>query len=166
MKRFVKLYDHRDRAGKYRKLYLHETFMGMIKRWIRTAFRYFLISFAVTVFLFIGGAAGSHYFPKIEYTQIEKVVLAETESPVLDRIAMCESDNMHIGKNGQVVVHGNTNGSVDVGRYQINVQIWGQTATDLGYDIFTDEGNTNMAQWLFKNKGSEPWVYSKKCWIR
>jgi len=70
------------------------------------------------------------------------------------RIAKCESGNSHYDKNGQVLI----NKSRDVGRYQINVQVWGKKATELGYDLYNEKDNEAFALWLFENKGSEPWV--------
>lgn len=116
---------------------------------------------ALAIAFYAGQFSSSH----LTYAApVEKIVVAN--SPVLERIAKCESSNGHYSKNGQVQVHANTNGTVDVGQYQINVQVWGAKATELGFDIFTKEGNKAMAEWIYANKGTEPWYSSKACWSK
>lgn len=65
---------------------------------------------------------------------------------------------------GTILVTTNTDGSVDVGGYAINNATWGSTATKLGYDIYTEEGNTQMAQWILNNYGTAPWYLSRGRW--
>ncbi len=81
--------------------------------------------------------------------------------PVLVRIANCEGVTQ-FDKYGNVT-RGKINKS-DVGRFQINEKIWGSTAKKLGFDIYTEKGNTDMAQWLLANYGSTKWFLSAKCW--
>ena len=51
----------------------------------------------------------------VEVAQAEGV---EQSIPILDKIAECESGNMHFDpKTGQVLTVGNTNKTVDIGRY-------------------------------------------------
>lgn len=95
--------------------------------------------------------------------QIVKVPV-ETSAPVLDRIAKCESGDTHY-KNGQVIVKSNSNGSVDIGRYQVN-SVWNVQATKLGYDLTKETDNKTFAKWLYANYGTEPWYSSKKCWSK
>jgi hypothetical protein len=108
---------------------------------------------------------GMHFSTKTIVKEIEVIreVEASSVSPVLARIAKCESNNQHF-ENGQVLVRGNTNGSVDVGRYQINISYWGKKATELGINLFDEQGNETFAKWLESNHGTEPWVWSKHCW--
>lgn len=96
---------------------------------------------------------------------VEKEVLVEREItyPVLERIAICESNNKHFGESGQVLMVGNTNKSVDVGRYQIN-SLWFKKANELGLDLTLEKDNEAFAIYLYKTYGTEPWVWSKKCW--
>lgn len=97
----------------------------------------------------------------------EREVIKEVEvinAPVLDRIAQCESGGQH-RKNGQVIFKANTNGSVDIGKYQIN-SIWNQTATKMGLDLTKEEDNKKFAEYLYTNKGTQPWEASAKCWIK
>jgi hypothetical protein len=103
-----------------------------------------------------------YFFPRIVEKPIE--VQVESKSAVMERIAKCESGNRHFDTNGQVVLNGNKDGSVDVGRYQINSAIWGKKATELGYNLTKEDDNTSFANWLYKNYGTEPWYPSKKCW--
>lgn len=103
---------------------------------------------------------------EIEYKQVEVVKEVEIDAPVLDRIAKCESGGNHYAKSGQVLVVGNTNKSVDVGKYQINAQIWGAKATELKLNLFVEKDNEEFAKYLYRTQGTEPWVWSKKCWNR
>lgn len=94
----------------------------------------------------------------------------EFKAPVLERIAGCESEGnpkskgSHYGKDGQVRTNANPNGTVDIGKNQINQKVWGKKATELGYDLFVEKDNDAMAKWLYLNYGTEPWYSSEKCW--
>ena len=81
---------------------------------------------------------------------------------VLENIAWCESRNRHFNKNGKVL-RGESN-YYDVGKYQINIKYWGPKAKELGYDIFTEEGNEAMALFLFEKYSVKPWYHSSACW--
>ena len=85
--------------------------------------------------------------------------------PVLDRIAVCESNNKHFDKNGQVLMRGNSNKTVDVGIFQIN-SVWFSKATELGLDLTKEADNREFAKYLYTTRGTEDWVYSKKCWAK
>jgi hypothetical protein len=52
----------------------------------------------------------------------------------------------------------------DVGLAQINLPTWGAKAKELGFDLYTYDGNFQMAKWIFDHYGSAPWKYSKGCW--
>lgn len=155
-------------------IYPHATRWQMFKYRVRQ----FITKVTQVVFiigsLYVAGAIGSTFNPQIVYAEpIEKT------PAVLTRIAQCESHTNHYctdalvakhmcprGMVGQVLVRGNNNKSVDVGLYQINADVWGATATQQGYNIFTEEGNKAMAKWIYENKGTEPWYASAKCWAR
>jgi hypothetical protein len=92
------------------------------------------------------------------------IVQADTLPPVMHRIAQCESRGQHWTKQGRVV-RGKQNRH-DTGLFQINTIVWGKKAQELGYDIYTQEGNTLMARYLFENYGSVPWQSSAVCWNR
>ena len=125
----------------------------------------------VTILAFIAGLVfgafqlGTNMSGSTTYAVQEKIVEVPKKSPVLERIAHCESNNMHFGKDGQVVYNANNNGSVDVGRYQIN-SVWNKKATELGLDITKEKDNEAMATWIYENRGTEDWYSSKKCWQR
>ena len=101
-------------------------------------------------------------FERITDTQY---VESETEiPPVMQRIAECESNGSHYAPSGQVVTNGNSNGTVDIGIYQINLYYWSDKATELGYDLTKEEDNIAFAMYLYHNHGTEAWIWSKKCW--
>ena len=79
----------------------------------------------------------------------------------LQKIAFCESRNRQFDENGKVIRGKNSD---DIGRYQINIEHWGEKAEKLGYDLFTEEGNEAMALMLYERYGTKPWNWSKKCW--
>lgn len=108
------------------------------------------------------GEVRTYFFPNTVYAERRVEVPVENPSPVMDRIAKCESGAMHM-KNGQVIIRANTNKTVDIGYYQIN-SIWNKKAAELGYDLTKEEDNKSFGIWLYKNFGTEPWVYSKTCW--
>ena len=108
--------------------------------------------------------SGARFFPSTVYATQEKQVFVNGPTQVMERIAKCESGGKQFGPSGQVLVVGNVNKSVDMGKYQINISIWGSKATELGFDLTTEKGNTEMAYWLYANYGTEPWVHTKSCW--
>jgi hypothetical protein len=117
--------------------------------------------------LLVGGYELGSLHPKTVYAdrEVVKEVEVDAKSPVLDRIAKCESNNTHFAKNGQVLVKVNTNGTTDTGKYQIN-SIWGAQATKLGLNLYDEHDNEAFAKWLYANKGTEPWSASAKCWSK
>lgn len=82
--------------------------------------------------------------------------------PVLLAIAECESGNRQYERNGEVL-RGEINPS-DIGLFQINEKYHLQTAQMLGIDIYTPEGNTAYAIYLYETEGTKPWIWSRKCW--
>ncbi len=67
------------------------------------------------------------------------------------------------GKSGQVLMTGNNDKTVDVGKYAIN-SVWYKKATELGYDLTTEKGNHDMAMWIYTNRGTGDWSASASCW--
>jgi hypothetical protein len=124
------------------------------------------------ILLIIGVALGKAIRPwearsTIPYVvQHTRVVIVKDDilPPVMQRIAQCESQNQHFTKDGKVV-RGKWNPH-DMGLFQINTVVWGKKAEELGYDIRTQEGNEQMARYIFENYGSVPWQASAKCWSR
>lgn len=98
----------------------------------------------------------------------------EMEAPVLQRIADCESGNggkAGTGKqflaNGTVVTNLNKNGSIDVGKYQINLNLEHiQEMSKLHLNPLTEEGNYAYAKYIYENHGTSDWSSSQKCWYR
>jgi len=88
----------------------------------------------------------------------------DTLPPVMQRIAQCESRGQHVTRHGKVI-RGKRNPH-DIGLFQINTVVWGKKAEELGYDIRTQEGNEQMARYLFAYYGSVPWQSSAACWNR
>jgi hypothetical protein len=149
------IYPKRDGQGKF------SSFKTKLGKFIRTV-TLVILTLGVLTSAGIGiYKAGGAYNPKI-VTEEKEVIVEVVNAPVLERIAKCESGNMHY-KNGQVVVNVNSNGSYDMGRYQIN-SIWNKKATELKLDLTKEEDNKLMAEWIYTNRGTEDWYSSKKCW--
>ena len=116
--------------------------------------------------------------PVVEERLIEEVRqdpqdFADTESyirhyfadlPVLVDVAYCESNFRQYDKNGNIL-RGVVNKS-DIGVMQINTYYHLNDAKELGYDLYTLEGNTAYARVLYEKKGTNPWTYSSKCWAK
>ena len=118
-----------------------------------------LILIGVALF-FIGAVT----FSTSTATVINRIQLVTPmKAPVLARIAKCESNGSQF-LHGQVVTHANRNGSVDIGKYQINIRKWSKQATKLHYNLATLKGNTAMAQYIYLNYGTGAWYASAKCW--
>lgn len=81
--------------------------------------------------------------------------------PLLE-IARCESHYRQYDDNGDVL-RGNHNPR-DVGIFQINERFHLEKSQELGYDIYTAEGNIRYAIWLSEKEGIGHWSASKPCW--
>lgn len=93
---------------------------------------------------------------------------ASYESPaasaysVLERIALCESQNNPLAKNPS---------SSASGRFQFlkgsweayGRQLWGTTE---GKDVFSYKDNTELAEYVYSIEGTKPWISSIDCWGR
>ncbi len=90
-------------------------------------------------------------------------VINKTLPPILQKICTAESPTGHNKPNGTITTYVNTNRTIDIGKCQIN-SIWEAKAVELGFNIYTEEGNEAMALWIFENYGSEPWYSSKHKW--
>jgi hypothetical protein len=146
----------------------HATFMSRVKYYsIRTLRRLGMIVAFITL---IAGTAFIYreVNPKTVTAQGIETIVVKTvyaESPIMERIAKCESGGKHYDSTGQVVMRSNTNKSVDVGKFQIN-SVWFKKATELGFDVTTEKGNTDMAYWIYANRGTQDWYASRDCWAR
>lgn len=103
------------------------------------------------------------YKPEVQTIEIVKEI--EVDIPILEKIAECESGNRHYGESGQVLLMGNKNGTVDIGRYQINT-VWFKRATELGFNLMDEEDNRAMAEYILTHHGTAPWKYSAHCWSK
>lgn len=156
----------------------YDSFKSKVRRGVQFVKK--MIKLTVLAGIFIGIGVGVTSSSAVAYVQPE-VQLVHAETPVLDRIADCESgvrdahgkaikgSARQFDKNGQVVMNVNKTGkyagSVDIGKYGVNVTIWGKKAGELGYNLATEEGNKGMAVWLYENMGTEPWSgTSGSCW--
>ncbi len=139
---------------------------------VRKAVRWVLIRAGITVgavvLLFAGYWYADVTAPNLSAVNavVHNVIAAAPikVAPILKQICGAESGCKQFRKNGLPVFHANTNGTVDIGKYQINDAVWGAKAKELGYDLLTEEGNEAMAMWILDNKGTEPWYSSKGGW--
>lgn len=84
------------------------------------------------------------------------------DAPIMIEVARCESRFRHYDANGDVM-RGIVN-ALDRGVMQINEHYHLETATKLGYDIHTLEGNLAYARHLYETQGTRPWISSSPCW--
>ena len=101
------------------------------------------------------------YFEGLTETYTLPVIRSKAE--IMHDIADCESGNRHFGTDTKLLIHQNSNGSYDIGVYQIN-SVWYDTATKLGFNIFDKKDNLKFANWLYDQMGTQPWNSSANCW--
>lgn len=112
---------------------------------------------------FIVGAVYVAFLVGVNKPPVIKEVVADTGiPPILTRIAKCESPTGHF-KNGKVVFSRNTNGTTDIGKFQINT-IWLPQAAELGLNLAIENDNEAMAEWIYANRGTGDWSSSANCW--
>jgi hypothetical protein len=100
---------------------------------------------------------------KKTYISAEEEVRAYfADIPIMVDIARCESRYRHYDTTGGVL-RGVVN-NLDRGVMQINEGYHAKTATQLGIDILTLEGNLAYARYLYQTQGTNPWVSSSPCW--
>lgn len=142
-----------------------DSFKAMVRRAVRFTVRWSLIS-AAAYAIFMAGAL---IYSTSTVTASTKTITIEAEAPILERIQDCESGNgtkgsaRHFGKDGQVITHVNTNGTIDIGIMQIN-SIHGKEATSLGLNLYDEKDNIAYGKWLYANRGTGDWYSSAKCW--
>lgn len=86
------------------------------------------------------------------------------DSPIMIKVAWCESRNRQFEKNGEVfrgIVNNN-----DVGIMQINTYYHEETAKKMGLDLMTLEGNIAYGKYLYEKEGTTPWNSSSACWAK
>lgn len=147
------------------------TFRSKLHRAWAYFYRMFLIEtgalFTVAVLISVGGVAFSTHEINAQ------TVTLEAPTPILDRIAACESGNGKPGSGrqfdakGNVIEHLNHNGSLDVGKFQLNLSpAHVSEMAKLGDDPLTLEGNTAYAKFLYENRGTGDWASSAHCWMQ
>ncbi len=149
--------------------YGKRTYFATLQYRLKQSFKIFIVGTFVSGILTVVFLAGAFLFSTSTVVASNIQIISPLHSPVLDRIANCESGNGRKGsaaqfRNGQVILHANKNGTTDIGKYQINMQVWGKKATKLGFNLATEAGNTKMAEWIYLNYGTGSWKYSRKCW--
>jgi hypothetical protein len=97
----------------------------------------------------------------IEVEEVVKDYFKNT--PVLVKVAQCESNFRHIDENGEVL-RGVAN-RYDVGVMQINERFHLDRANRLDIDIHTIDGNLEYARYLYEREGVIPWKASSSCWM-
>lgn len=108
---------------------------------------------------------------KEEKEQLEKATNVElyvrhyfTDTPVMIKIAYCESRFRQYDKNGKLI-RGEVNRS-DVGVMQINEYYHLERSKKMGLDIHTLDGNLAYARDLYEREGARPWMSSSPCWAK
>ena len=94
--------------------------------------------------------------------EVASKAIAAPIPEIMIRIAYCESHNKQFSASG-TVFRGKINPK-DIGRFQINEKFHLAEAKSLGVDIYTWQGNTDFAMWLYHKEGTTPWNWSKSCW--
>lgn len=82
---------------------------------------------------------------------------------ILERISQCESGGKQFKEDGKVVRGPDGH---DIGLFQIRETVHGSEAKKLGFDIYTEAGNTAYALVLFARNGTRDWSSSVRCWSR
>lgn len=149
-------------------IYVGATKWEIIKyRVLRTIKRVLIVLFVMSAFGWTSyGAyiAGMTFNPEVVYAEKTVEVPVREFPPILEKICLAESGGKQFGANGRVL-RGRVNPS-DIGYCQINEYIWNDKARELGYDIFTENGNRAMALWIFDHQGSDPWSSSRSSWSK
>lgn len=78
-----------------------------------------------------------------------------TDTPVMIEIAKCESKFRQYTDAGNVFYGGAGGGMVGI--FQFYESIHKSSATALGYDLATVDGNIAYAKYLYKEQGTTPW---------
>ncbi len=84
------------------------------------------------------------------------------DTPIMIKVAWCESRNRQYDKNGDLF-RGIVNND-DVGVMQINTYYHKETAKKMGLDLTTLEGNLTYGKYLYEKEGTTPWNSSSACW--
>jgi hypothetical protein len=135
-----------------------------------TILKYIWIFAAIILFVLTPLIAHSAVYKVIPASEPKNLVEGQIWAayPLLKHIASCESwgdpnkEPREFNALG-TVLRGYPNPN-DIGLAQINLPTWGAKAKELGFDLYTYQGNLGMAKWIYDHYGSAPWKYSKGCW--
>lgn len=86
------------------------------------------------------------------------------DAPIMIAIAKCESHFRQYDRSG-AVYRGVVNNK-DVGVMQVNEYYHAEAAKKLNLDLWTLEGNTAYARYLYEKEGTTPWLSSSACWSK
>ena len=141
-----------------------------------TLFKWFFILNGIGTALVFSFVGVNNLWEKIK--SFDRVLVVENtnaqeEIKVLDKlisalypVCACESTGnknknpIHYDKNGNVLV----GVSGDIGYCQIAPQYHQKNAEAMLLDIYSEEGNIDYANYLFRRNGYKDWLASKKCW--
>ncbi len=105
------------------------------------------------------------YMPITDSAHVKEFVADYfADTPILAKIASCESHNRQYNSKGDVL-RGEKN-RFDVGVMQINELYHLEDAQELGINIYTIDGNVAFARHLYEKFGAKPWMSSSGCWAR
>jgi hypothetical protein len=85
-----------------------------------------------------------------------------SKTPILARIAKCESQYRQYTTNGDLLRGREVR--EDVGVMQINETYHKAVSAKLGYNIYSMEGNLAYGKYLYDHQGTAPWSASAPCW--
>ncbi len=157
----------RDRGGRLTSI------KSFAKKWVGVGLGGAII---YGVFL-IGVQQAEIQYVRGDTVEIVKEVTIQAEPDIFWRLADCESgERMPNGKattgsrrqfkpNGNIVQGVNTNGTSDIGMFQINLSE--DKIREIGklkLNVFSEEGNIAYAKVLFDRNGTSDWEASKSCW--
>ena len=102
---------------------------------------------------------------EVQPTKLSKIGDCESGSRLTDGSAVPSSSRQY--ENGKVIIGKFTDpkNGTDIGRYMIN-SVHEPEARALGFNLWTDEGNSEYARYLYRREGTGPWSASKSCWNR
>ena len=94
---------------------------------------------------------------------VRKAVVEEfSDVPEMIEIARCESKFRQYTDSGNPFYGGY--GHQMIGVFQFYESVHNRTATTLGYDLTTLEGNIGYARYVYEMQGLTPWNSSRSCW--
>ena len=93
-----------------------------------------------------------------------KARAASVNEQVALKIATCESSLRQFNQTGQPLL--GVDNPQDVGLFQINEQYHLKQSRQMGYDIYSTNGNIDYAIWLLSRAGTRYWNPSRACWSK